>query len=94
MYASIEFKIYFFTFYCLCNLLHAFKFHNKNENKHQILSSVYDVIQINENEKKLTNSDENPSMDNKNLNTRRYSFEDYEYGEPYADYAVAETNHE
>lgn len=91
MYASTEFKIYLFTIYCLCNLLHALQFNNKNGNKFQILSSVYDVIKSNE--KKMPTSDEKQSVSNHNPNNRRYSFEDYEYGEP-MDYAVAESNHE
>lgn len=101
MYPSIEFKLYVLIISCVCNLLHALQFNSRNGNKHPILSSVYEVINLNQISNKETNSRENrgPSLvkqmikhPNPNPNNRRYSIEDYEYEDPY-DYLASETKH-
>lgn len=97
MYASIEFKTYFVIISCLCNLLHTLQLNNRNRNRHPILSSVYDVIKLNQIDKKIMNSGENrgPSLMKQMMNdpnNRRYTSEDYEYEDPY-DYSTAESKH-
>lgn len=104
MNASIDIKIYFFVNLISC--VYALQFINRNGNKHPILSSVYDVIKLNQidnSDSKMTNDVENMNpppmkqqMTMKNPNNRRYSVEDYDYEDSYQDpydYSVAETKH-
>lgn len=87
------------TIYCACNALQFNKI-NKNGNKHQILSSVYDVIKFTDNKKPIDGENRGPLMSAESMPkptespNRRYSIEDYEYVDAMNDFTGAESNHE